>query len=872
MLSTLFFPAALPAVLIVVAGMLVSRAGDPDARRRRFRLLLWCGLGLLAAILAEGWLRPGPGIRIGVLLAPAACGALAAVLIQRVGLTDLSPQERGVSLLAAGLIAGAAIVTIAAEVLRPGGPDIETTLLTLACLSAAGMLAHIWTAGARRPALAALAALASLALFNAAGVGALPVPSELPPALPPWLSVLSVVLYLAVPGLVLGAAALALVTALRPLPASAPVGRTTWQPVAGGLALAGLLLGGFVYTLVWLWIWDQADDGVRAFAFGLESLVAAIGAGMLISLATSGWRRLAGLIYAAAVPTLVAGTLLVYDYSFIHHRITEDRAARLRSAIERFHARTGSYPQELGQLVPSEVGWLPRPVIAYGQDWCYQASADSYRLGALYREFSTAPFTVRVYAAAGSPPEAGWRCDDELAVQNARHTAANPGAASTPAPLPTSVISLERLPVSPSLRADTLAVGGWSPQGEYLVLGVREASAPAETGLYFLRADTGEVCPAGGRKWATAAESDGVSQHFAWLPDGRLLYVSEAGEVVALTPCSDGLEDLTARYPVTFTQVVSFDARSGRVLLSAGGADWLLEGATLMARPIAGGASAPGEAQAGNAAWSPDGQRLVLARLDRQADGGDSRLDLVTVSTGELERTVRLGYTLERAADRAPIVDWLTNEQLLIQAEGGLIVMDLRTEPPATTNLIRDVFLLDAAFPTDFATVDYARAPDGDSYTLGVRVNHPRNQAGYVYSSETGQTQVFDLAADTLVFLPDGQWLRLLRWEDRPTYQDTYELVWPDQPGQAARLTVEGHTPRRYPQLFPLYRPAASQLIISSSQGVSLISLPDGETLHFWELAGAGGASSHLYPSPRGEALAIVAEGGGLYYIPLPSD
>jgi hypothetical protein len=38
-----------------------------------------------------------------------------------------------------------------------------------------------------------------------------------------------------------------------------------------------------------------------------------------------------------------------------------------------------------------------------------------------------------------------------------------------------------------------------------------------------------------------------------------------------------------------------------------------------------------------------------------------------------------------------------------------------------------------------------------------------------MYSSETGQVEVFQHDVSGLIFLPDGQWMRLLKWEDEPT-------------------------------------------------------------------------------------------------------
>jgi hypothetical protein len=69
--------------------------------------------------------------------------------------------------------------------------------------------------------------------------------------------------------------------------------------------------------------------------------------------------------------------------------------------------------------------------------------------------------------------------------------------------------------------------------------------------------------------------------------------------------------------------------------------------------------------------------------------------------------------------------------------------------------------------------------------------------------------------------------------------------------------------------MFPQYLPAAAQLVFTSSQGISLVSIPGGELAGFWEMAGGGDFYSVL-PAPGGEALVVTARGDGLYYIPLP--
>jgi hypothetical protein len=552
-----------------------------------------------------------------------------------------------------------------------------------------------------------------------------------------------------------------------------------------------------------------------------------------------------------------------------HHRVTEANAARLQEAVERFQAKTGSYPADLEALVPGELWWIPQPMNLPGQDWCYEGGPDYYRLGTIYREHWSAPFLlVRVYASAGNLPETSWICDERVAELRSE-LAARFNTAPTPVPLPTSVVSVPRIVVEPILRAPTLSVGSWSADGAYLVFGLTdyygELGDQVEIELHFLKAETGKVCRASRPKWTAGPRSDALREHFAWLPDGRLLYVSEGGEMVIITPCTDGVEEVSGRYPVTFSHAVSFDEQSGRVLLKTEDSYWLLDGTSLEARQIPGVIPGPPESSGAWVAWSPGGERLAISLISGPEAADEARLYIVEGVTGQVQSRLPLEDALDAGP---PIVEWLTGDELLVHGS-TLIVVDLRSDPPQMTDLLRDVFLLDIAYPTGFSSLDSLSNPAGDGYYLGLRANHPRNQAIYVYDSATGQVELFQHDIDSLFFFPGGQAMVLLKWEDTPTYRDEYELIWLEQPRQARRLVVEGHTPRSHPQIFPRYLPATSQLVFSSSQGISLVSIPGGETVRFWEPAGGGGFYRAL-PAPGGEALVVVASGDGLYYIPLP--
>ena len=298
-----------------------------------------------------------------------------------------------------------------------------------------------------------------------------------------------------------------------------------------------------------------------------------------------GWRRWFGLVLVVSVVGLTSWTVKFPGNSFHPYDVTEERAARIQKAIETYHAKTSWYPLALKELIPGELLRIPLPMIIPGQSWCYQGGPNYYRLGAVYREHWSSPYlSVRVYASAGDVPDTTWECDEKLSNLT-MHNEMDANSMPVPTPLPTSIVSAQRTVVEPILKAPSLSVGKWSPDGKYLVFGTTRDSGdskePVEIDLQFLNAETGETCQAAKNKWKAGERSNGLYQHYAWLPDGNFLYVSETGEVVSFTPCVDNVEDLTNRYPTEFTQAITFDAAGGRVLLKNQDAYWLLDGVSL---------------------------------------------------------------------------------------------------------------------------------------------------------------------------------------------------------------------------------------------------------------------------------------------------
>jgi WD40 repeat protein len=730
--------------------------------------------------------------------------------------------------------------------------QLEPIFFGLTLLSVTAFLLIAWKWGNRRPALLGVFVLLYLMFFNVTEIGALSLPSE---SIPGWLNVLGALAFLALPGFTIP-------DAIQGSEDSKP---TAWYSIFGKLIFILFLFASLLYTFRWLWIWDGMDDGIRIYFMMMVSVIAVISGTLTIILTVSGGRRWAGLIFAMAVIGSIYFAILTgfgFGEENTIYTVTEERALRIQESIEEYRVKHGSYPMKLDDLVPGEMWRIPAPRIMPDQNWCYEAGADYYRLGAVYREHWSSPYReVRVYASAGDVPDGTWECDEKLAEAIAQSGFYGPPP--TPVPLPTSVASVPKVIVEPVLQAETLSMGSWSLDGAYLVFGLTEYSMTdgveqVMIDLRFLDVKTGEVCQPSQSQWR---QSSGLYEHSAWLPDGRLLYLTDAGEVLAFTPCVPDAEDLTSRIPVRLTQVAAVDKSSGHILVMNEEAYWLMDGISLELRKIEG---IPTESYRPAYAWSPDGERLALSLMSGPEAEDEAFVYVLDWASAQVEHVIPLAGASDAYLPR---VDWLTRDELLIHYK-TVTIMDFRSEPPATTDVLKEIFLLDIAFPFDAWGMDTVSLKDGTGYVIGVQVNHPRNTGSYIYSSVTGQVEVFQSDVSGLIFLPDGQWMRLLRWEDPPTTRDEYELVWLDGSQEPIRLTVEGHTPRAHFQIFPGYLPVTFQLVFSSSQGISLVSLPDGKTVGFWDISSDADYFG-VMASPNGEALIVESGGDGLYYIPV---
>ena len=272
---------AIPIGLVFIAGRLIRTRGNPDTLGRRYFLfLIWTGLGLSTVILVINWLLSPGGYGYSVLLSPVLIGVVVMALLQRHEWRNLHRGEKIAFVRALIVLAVLVSVQLVVDRLKGEGQDLEAFFFISAIFIIAILLFIVWLGEGRHPILIGLITLLYLFVFNSLEMGSLPLP---PDASVGWVSSLfSVGNYLVLPSLVVATIAMLLSGILGSFPISRESKLISWRSILVRSALITALLGYFMYTIVWLCIWDGTDDGVRGLFMIILSAWTAIAAGMLM--------------------------------------------------------------------------------------------------------------------------------------------------------------------------------------------------------------------------------------------------------------------------------------------------------------------------------------------------------------------------------------------------------------------------------------------------------------------------------------------------------------------------------------------------------------------------------------------------------------
>jgi len=849
----------IPALLITLTGLVMLRGQNGEKAARRFLLYL-LGVGVLLLLVLFITMRfitepyEQPFFQLSNLLAPSVLGISALIMLD---VKELAHTDRKIKITAASLALGMVILfgLLWSSQLGVG----------YLVLPGALFLALVWALGRRYGRLATalgLLSLVGLFLNNWLMSNPLDYTGGSPSV------VLGIVYLLGFniwPFLAVVLSAVLMTASFRHMSVqgenAAPRRSRLVRLFAFGLA--SMLLLYLAYTIFWGSVWDHTNDGLFGVLVSSLAGLIAVGAGMAMTVTLEGKYRLAGLLFILVVPIMLYQSFEA-GWRVSYHEITEKRAARIVQALDRFQAREGYYPESLDKLIPRDLLFIQQPVILAGEEWCYQGGEAYYRLGAFYREYFSLPVSLRMYASAGEPPARPWECEQRLAEMKEKYYSPveDPAAMRPhlPTPLPDIQVGIPKTEIQPVLEGAVAFPGSWSPDSAYFVFGAQTANLT----LHFLNGKTGQICAADGQ-FATV---DRLRERHAWLPDGRLLFVDSSSEIVVLMPCQPEIERLTDRFPETFTQIETYAPENGQIILKSAAAYWILDGDTLTAQPIPGVTPNPYQAHGDTFAWLPGGERLVINRLNgRSGSKEGSTLYLINGATEQVEKSLTLEGDFGQSA---PWIEGLSEQELLVHGTGELLVIDFSSDPPKVTNVLADIFGLDIKYPDEVSAAGSFIDREGGGYYLAVCLNHPRNQATYLYYSQTGQVHVYDHEHHTLLLFPNGYLMEMAKQENVPTYRDEYDLVLVDTPEAVKpRLVLTGHTPREYPHLSLVYLAKRSQLAVASAHGVSLVSLPDGEMEKYWTLVGDG-FSPWIIASPDDSALVAAKDFGGLYYIPLP--
>jgi hypothetical protein len=171
----------------------------------------------------------------------------------------------------------------------------------------------------------------------------------------------------------------------------------------------------FVFTMVLtVNISDMTsyDPGVWNYTFffmvATGSALALIG----ISWEMGGWhKKIALCLMMVFVLGIIPALIIPRQYAEVLH---VRRAEAVNHAILRYYVANDYYPEELDDLFPRYLWWIPQPVTPFPNGWCYEAGEGYYRFG--YKDEwigSSPPFSVIEFASSGRSPEDSWLCQLE---------------------------------------------------------------------------------------------------------------------------------------------------------------------------------------------------------------------------------------------------------------------------------------------------------------------------------------------------------------------------------------------------------------------------------------------------------------------------
>jgi dipeptidyl aminopeptidase/acylaminoacyl peptidase len=428
----------------------------------------------------------------------------------------------------------------------------------------------------------------------------------------------------------------------------------------------------------------------------------------------------------------------------------------------------------------------------------------------------------------------------------------------TPQPAPTQTESqpaFNKTPVEPLILGGLFEMNHWSPDGRYLQI-IRVDPSPDQSSdrvyssLHFLDAQSGQVCQSGEPLLGTQFEQDSLN----WLPDGKVLVASQ-DDMSIYTPCSPQVEDISALFTDQIQNVRKPHLSSDYLVLTGQQSFWIFEPVSRDVRQLDG--LAPSRSGRDHIFSSPSGEAIAIS----QAVETGSLISLVDLQNGQILEQINVPLGTEQFA---AWLDWLLEDVILVYGGpnlGSVLVERQPNNSARLTPVVEDLFGLDSLSLGEITAQGGYRDPQRGIYYLTLATRSPEERALYIYHSDGSRVEEIPHDLDTFLFFPTGEAVNMHRLEDTPSFSNLLQLVWVDHPTRGSQqLTVQGHTPRQYPQVTHAWDPTTQRMAFGSTQGVSLVSMDDGQLIEFWSLDGAlDSGYTNLSLSPDGITLAVQA-------------
>lgn len=422
--------------------------------------------------------------------------------------------------------------------------------------------------------------------------------------------------------------------------------------------------------------------------------------------------------------------------------------------------------------------------------------------------------------------------------------------------------------------------GMWSPGGRYYTYS--EQGSMDEPGPYqayhtltFIDTYTGETCTSVSEivhfsynAWVESLIPDDtlfIKDRTLWMKDNRLLYLSQEGELLAITPCSDLTENWTDALPESLTAFyygAKYD--QSQFLLHGESGTWLFTPSTGQFVKIdIPATNAYGETRF---SWSPWEAKLVSSRLEDREDWFGIVVENIDVTNGTASLIFEL--PIEKAVllqeNQCVGVGWLAKDRLSLgywlNDRMQYYVIDLRDQPYSMMDVYPDLFGREGFSISGLSHWGWIRETGGDAYYYVVCQGLSPDGQCYLYSAETELVETYSFDPPKLLVFPNGDIAFADIFGETPLGEDPYQVIQIGTDREPYELEISGRIPGQSPYAKVVMIPGWDQLLMATDQGISLVDLESGETLKFWVLENqAQNDDFDLSPSPDGKMIMVHA-------------